>query len=59
MTKDLDELVKLARDIEMSPGQLREQRQSFVFGNTNIENDLVTRELVADVDKQLNPDQAR
>ena len=58
MTNDLAKLVDLARRIEMSPGQLRKQRQSFVFGNTNIENDLVTRELVAEVDKELNPERA-
>lgn len=53
MGKDLDELVKRARAIEMTPAQLREQRRSFVYGNTHIENERVTREMVADLDAKL------
>lgn len=53
MTKELQVLVERARTIEMTPSQLREQRQSFVYGNTHIENDDITREMVAEVDRQL------
>lgn len=53
MTEDLLELVNRARKITMSDTQLREQRRSFVYGNTHIENNRITRELVAEVDKQL------
>jgi hypothetical protein len=53
MTKELQALVERARSIEMTPTQLREQRQSFVYGNTHIENADITRELVAEVDKEL------
>jgi len=53
MTKDLQELVDLARKIEMTPDQLREQRRSFAYGNTHIENDRITREMVADLDARL------
>lgn len=59
MTKELNELVEMARSIQMSPGQLREQRQSFVYGNTHIENERVTKQLVAEVDQEMNPDNGR
>jgi hypothetical protein len=57
MTKDLQELVDLTRKIEMTPDQLREQRRSFVYGNTHIENDRITREMVADLDARLEAEQ--
>jgi hypothetical protein len=53
MTEDLQELVSRARKIEMTPAQLREQRRSFVYGNTHIENERITKELVAEVDQKL------
>jgi hypothetical protein len=53
MTEDLKDLVAPARQIEMTPAQLREQRRSFVYGNTHIENERITRELVAEVDQKL------
>jgi len=37
----------------MTPEQLREQRRSFAYGNTHIENDRITREMVADLDARL------
>jgi hypothetical protein len=59
MTKELDELVERARTIQMTPEQLREQRQSFVYGNTHIENERITRELVAELDKALEASQKK
>ena len=53
MTEDLKDLVARARQIEMTPAQLREQRRSFVYGKTHIENERITRELVAEVDQKL------
>jgi hypothetical protein len=53
MTQELEELVERARKIEMTPDQLREQRRSFVYGNTHIENERITREMVAEVDARL------
>lgn len=49
----LKELIEKARKHEMTPKQLTEQRRSFVYGNTKIENDRITRELVADIDEEL------
>lgn len=53
MTRDLEQLVEKARKIEMTPEQARRQRRSFVYGNTHIENDRITREMVAIVDSEL------
>lgn len=53
MGDKLQELVEQARKIDMTPAQLREQRRSFVYGNTHIENDLITREMVADAEKAV------
>jgi hypothetical protein len=56
MTDDLKELVERTRKIEMSPAQLGEQRRSFAYGNTHIENADITREMVAELDKKLHAD---
>jgi hypothetical protein len=53
MTQDLKELIERARKIEMTPAQLGEQRRSFAYGNTHIENERITREMVAELDSQL------
>jgi hypothetical protein len=53
MNQELQELVERARKIEMTPDQLREQRRSFVYGNTHIENEHITREMVAEADARL------
>ena len=53
VTKDLDELVERARKIEMTPDQLKAQRQSFAYGNTHIENERITREMVAEADRKI------
>jgi hypothetical protein len=53
MTKELLELLEKSRGIRMTPEQQAEQRRSFAYGNTHIENDRITRELVADVDREL------
>ncbi len=46
----LGELLEQAQSISMTPEQERTQRISFVYGNTHIENDRITRELVESVD---------
>jgi hypothetical protein len=53
MTKDLQELVERARKIEMTPEQVGEQRRSFAYGNTHIENERITRQMVAELDSRL------
>jgi hypothetical protein len=55
MTKKLAALIERARSLKMSPEHREEQRRSFAYGNTKIENDLITREMIdqlADAQKQ-------
>ncbi len=58
MTRELEELVNRARTIEMTPQQLREQRRSFVYGNTHIENERITRQMVAEIDENLEAEKS-
>ncbi len=53
MTDDLRRLIDMARNVEMSPEQKEKQRQSFAYGNTNIENDRITRETIARAAEEL------
>jgi hypothetical protein len=43
---ELQQLLDAAKNLEITPEQKEEQRRSFAFGNTNIENPRVTRETV-------------
>jgi hypothetical protein len=58
MTKELDELIERARKIEMTADQVTAQRQSFAYGNTNIENDRITRQMVAEADRKVGNSQS-
>ncbi len=51
MTGALEALIAKARTVTMTEAQLREQRLSFVYGNTHIENERITREMVAEADE--------
>jgi hypothetical protein len=53
MSDNLKELLEKAKAIEMSPEQKEEQRRSFAYGNTNIENPRITRETVDQAAEQL------
>lgn len=46
MTEKLAALIERARSVRMSPRQNEEQRRSFAYGNTKIENDRITRAMV-------------
>ncbi|HWF38074.1 MAG TPA: hypothetical protein VG322_06115 [Candidatus Acidoferrales bacterium] len=46
MTNELNELLEAAKKVPVSAEQKEEQRRSFAFGNTNIENPRITREIV-------------
>ncbi len=54
MTDVLEALIAKARTVIMNEAQLREQRLSFVYGNTHIENDRITREMVAEADAKVS-----
>jgi hypothetical protein len=53
MTDKLAELIDKARAVKMSPEAQEEQRRSFAYGNTKIENDLITREMVNQAAEEL------
>ena len=53
-TEGLNELIERTRDIPMSRERLRAQRSSFAFGNLNIENPNVTREVIARADADFD-----
>jgi len=57
MTNHLEELLEKAQKLKVSSKSEREQRQSFVFGNTNIENERITREMVAEIDAKMEADE--
>ena len=52
--QSLSRLVELAKTVQMSEAQRVEQRNSFVYGNTRIENDKVTIELVESIAKSMD-----
>lgn len=53
MTDNLKELLEKAKSVEVSPEQKEEQRRSFAYGNTNIENPRITRETVDQAAEEL------
>lgn len=53
MTSALEALIAKAQSVRMTEGQEREQRLSFVYGNTHIENPRITREMVAEADQRV------
>ena len=53
MTEKLEFLLEEAKKIKMTPAQQEEQRRSFAYGNTKIENDLITREMIDEAAERL------
>lgn len=47
MASSIEQLIERARNVQMTEPQKVEQRISFAYGTTKIENDNVTREMVA------------
>jgi len=46
MTKHLEDLLEAAKNVVPTPEEKEQQRRSFAYGNTNIENSRITREMV-------------
>ncbi len=46
MSGELATLLKKAKETTMTPDQEEEQRRSFAYGNSKIENDRITRETI-------------
>lgn len=53
MTEKLQALIDASRSRQMSDAEKEAQRRSFAFGNANIENARVTREMVASAAEKL------
>ena len=53
MTDRLKSLIEAARQRPFPPEEREAQRRSFAYGNTKIENDLITREMVDEQDELL------
>ena len=49
MTEKLTALIERARSVRMTKAQKEEQRRSFAYGNTKIENERITREMVKEL----------
>jgi hypothetical protein len=53
MEMDLDQLLELARGVEVSATERETQRRSFAYGNTHLANNDVTRETIAKAAEDL------
>lgn len=50
---ELQQLIERARSVTMTPSQKEEQRRSFAFGNTSIENERITRQTIDEAAQAL------
>ncbi len=53
MSEELSRLLEMARRVQMTPAQEEEQRRSFAYGNTKLENDAITMDTVNQAAEQL------
>ncbi len=53
MSPELQELIEMARRVEMSEDDRKEQRISFAYGNSKLENDDITWDTVRKAAEQL------
>jgi hypothetical protein len=53
MSEDLQKLIEEALQIPFTAEEREAQRRSFAYGNTKIENDRITREMVDEQDELL------
>lgn len=56
MTNSISVLIELAKTVRMSAGDKEEQRRSFAYGNTAIENRRITRSLVDEQAEKIQRD---
>lgn len=59
MTDDLQKLIDAARRLPISNEEREKQRRSFAYGNTKIENDRITREMIVEQDELLKAEAQR
>ena len=46
MSGDLEKLLEAAKKKALTPSEQEAQRRSFAYGNTNIENSRITRQMI-------------
>ena len=49
----LQQLLQKSKSLSMTPAELEEQRRSFAYGNTRIENERITRHMVDEQAEKL------
>ena len=54
----LEDLVEEGRKVQMTEQDREAQRRSFVYGNTKIENDAITRQTVDDAARELGQERS-
>ena len=54
MSDELSRLLEMAKRVEMTPAQEEEQRRSFAYGNTKVENDTITWDTVNKAAEELD-----
>lgn len=54
MTEQLQKLIDASRGLKMTDAQKEAQRRSFAYGNAHIENERVTRDMVAAAAEKLS-----
>jgi hypothetical protein len=57
MSNHLQTLIDAARSRSISADERQAQRRSFAYGNTKIENDRITREMVDEQDELLKTEE--
>jgi len=53
MSKELQALLDVARNVQMTSDEREQQRRSFAYGNTRIENERITRATIDRAAKDL------
>ncbi len=48
----IDYLIEKSRSYKMTPDQEQQRRRSFAYGNAAFENELITREMIAEEDEK-------
>jgi hypothetical protein len=56
---NLQYLLEKSKGVRMTPSEVERQRRSFAYGNTNIENERITRRVVDEQAEKLGSVPAR
>jgi hypothetical protein len=59
MSEELQKLIEATKAYKVSIGEREAQRRSFAYGNTNIENSRITRQMIDEQADELNARRAK